>query len=286
MSNFNIEINETLNKIKESTKTRILLILFFLSLAIILDLIIKVPFEKLVIYGILILMLVSTLLTYFIVKRWRPPSYQALNNIYIIYLIFDLFLLTIIVYYLGGVTWIIPIVYILYIIYGFLFFPQIHAYILLIFSVLFLSILVGLVYWEVIPYKHIFLLSPTIYKDFSFVITTILILITGFYWIGRYCNIFSYLLKEKVKKAESLKSQIEEARTILEIKVQARTRELKELTENLDEQVKKRTKELRERINELERFQKVTVGRELRMLELKKEIKKLKEEIEELKGKI
>ena len=38
-----------------------------------------------------------------------------------------------------------------------------------------------------------------------------------------------------------------------------------------------------ERLDELERFQRLTVGRELKMIELKKEIEALRKEIEELK---
>ena len=57
---------------------------------------------------------------------------------------------------------------------------------------------------------------------------------------------FSELKKEKEK--------VEEARVALEIKVGARTKELKELTENLDEQVKERTKELQQKVTELEKF--------------------------------
>ena len=43
---------------------------------------------------------------------------------------------------------------------------------------------------------------------------------------------------------------------------------------------KKMIKELQEKVNELKKWFKVTVGRELKMVELKKEIKKLKKEEE------
>jgi len=87
------------------------------------------------------------------------------------------------------------------------------------------------------------------------------------------------------KRVEERTKELEEAKTSLEIKVAARTRELKELSEGLERQVKERTKELQERVNELERFRKLTVGRELKMLELKKEVEKLKEELEKAKSK-
>jgi len=88
------------------------------------------------------------------------------------------------------------------------------------------------------------------------------------------------LEKEVKKKTEEL----EEAKTVLEIKVRARTKELKELAEGLEEEVKRRTKELQEKVAELERFQKLAVGRELKMVKLKEEIKRLKEELEKCRG--
>lgn len=86
---------------------------------------------------------------------------------------------------------------------------------------------------------------------------------------------------EMIKDLKESQAALEEAKTVLEIKVQARTRELRELTESLEEQVKERTRELQERMTALERFHRVAVGRELKMIELKKEIKKLKEKLKE-----
>jgi signal transduction histidine kinase len=68
----------------------------------------------------------------------------------------------------------------------------------------------------------------------------------------------------------------EDAKMVLEIKVKARTGELEELAEGLEKKVSERTKELKNKIDEMEKFQKFTIGRELKMMELKKELKQLK----------
>ena len=81
------------------------------------------------------------------------------------------------------------------------------------------------------------------------------------------------------KMTEDLKrshTALEESKAVLEIKVEARTKELKELMEKQEEIIKERTKEIQEKMEELERFNKLAVGRELKMIELKEEIKKLK----------
>ncbi len=75
-----------------------------------------------------------------------------------------------------------------------------------------------------------------------------------------------------------VQEEAETARMILEVKVKARTKELKEFNKNLEEMVKKRTEDLKTKVEELEQFSKLTVGREMRMIELK-------EKIEELEGK-
>lgn len=66
-----------------------------------------------------------------------------------------------------------------------------------------------------------------------------------------------------------------EAKEVLEIKIAARTRELEELSRGLGKQVGERTKELQAKIEELERFNKLAIGRELKMIALKEKIKEL-----------
>lgn len=61
--------------------------------------------------------------------------------------------------------------------------------------------------------------------------------------------------------------------TKIEIKQKER---LSKLNEELENKVRERTKELSDRVVELEKFHRLTVGREIRMVELKKKIKKLK----------
>lgn len=81
---------------------------------------------------------------------------------------------------------------------------------------------------------------------------------------------------QMVEDLQKSQAALEKSKASLEIKVRARTEELKKLTESLEVKIKERTKELQKRLNELERFQRLTIGRELRMIGLKKEIKELK----------
>jgi signal transduction histidine kinase len=57
---------------------------------------------------------------------------------------------------------------------------------------------------------------------------------------------------EEIKELQAIKAQLEEAKGILEIKVEAKTRELRNLTESLEKQIKDRTKELQEKVEESE----------------------------------
>ncbi len=83
---------------------------------------------------------------------------------------------------------------------------------------------------------------------------------------------------------EKKTKELEESKSVLEIRVRARTKELQELAESMEEKAEEKTKELKRRLSELEKFQRLTVGRELKMLELKKEIKELKNKLKKKEG--
>jgi hypothetical protein len=112
--------------------------------------------------------------------------------------------------------------------------------------------------------------------------------------LGVSCGIIALITDNSFKSYLNLldaQEEIEEMRKGLEIKVKARTKELEELAQTLEEKVKERTKELQEktielqkRVVELEEFHKLTVGREIKMIELKEEIERLKKELEKYKG--
>ena len=95
---------------------------------------------------------------------------------------------------------------------------------------------------------------------------------------------FGYLLIKSVINEIKRRTTLEKLSSKLQIthiRLEASYKGMQELARSLEEKVKERTKELRQRIDELEKFHKTTVGRELEMIELKKEIKRLNKELED-----
>ncbi|MGM0629270.1 MAG: HAMP domain-containing protein [Patescibacteria group bacterium] len=90
-------------------------------------------------------------------------------------------------------------------------------------------------------------------------------------------------MKDQTEKLKKSEAGLQEAKRSLEKKVQDRTKELEDLNKSLEDKVEERTKELQDRVDELEKFHKLTTGRELKMIELKEKIKELEEEIRKYK---
>lgn len=97
--------------------------------------------------------------------------------------------------------------------------------------------------------------------------------------IGDLAKVFNQMLdsiqnyQNELKKSENA---LKEINFSLESKILERTVELEKLKVSLEKTVEERTAELQNKIDELEKFKQLTVGRELKMVELKEEIAKLK----------
>lgn len=96
-------------------------------------------------------------------------------------------------------------------------------------------------------------------------------------------NLITMSLQKHFIDLLEAQEEIEATKATLEIKIRERTNELKELTENLDNQVREKTGKLQEKIDELESFNKLVVGRELKMMSLKEEIERLKKDLQSKK---
>lgn len=92
------------------------------------------------------------------------------------------------------------------------------------------------------------------------------------------------MVAQRTKELERAKQNLEEMNSILEVRVKARTVELEGLNQTLEEKVVERTNDLEKKIKDLETFQRITVGRELKMIELKRENERLRSMVTKLGG--
>ena len=209
----------------------------------------------------------------FLIRKTKTAS--ETSNLYFGYQMVEFFFITLIVYNNGGVEWIGAIFFIFIVVYGNIVLSKFKGLIISTVGCVFYTLLAVLEYFSFIPFRAAYPTGANFYQDLNYLLITIPFVWFTFYFIGWAANLFTDLLRKRTLELDKTKIALEEAKTILEIKVKARTRELRELAEKREEEIQERTKELQDRVKELERFQRLTVGRELKMIELKKKIKEL-----------
>lgn len=87
------------------------------------------------------------------------------------------------------------------------------------------------------------------------------------------------MVEEKTREINLRTQELQKERDSLDLKVKERTLELDQAQKTLTHQVEERTQELKQKMDELERSNKIMVGREMKMVELKKENEELKEQL-------
>lgn len=243
-------------------------------------------------YGLLItlLMLALTVSVYLYLLSKKEHKTKEVDNICLAYLVSNVILYTFIIHYMGGVEGIGILLYFFLIIEANIILPIKRSVLVILTAIISFSALGFLEYYEVIPHYEFFLTGPESYDNFSYLLFVIVFgAIFAFNYSGliarRFSNVYrgvsDSLNKERTELVKA-QSQLKETKDTLEVRVKARTKELEEFSRNLEGDVEQRTKELQEKVKELEKFHKFAVGRELKMAELKEQIKNLekKEEIE------
>jgi len=291
----NKELKELIENFRRYNRIRLLIIGTFGVFAIIIWLLNIWPYyTELISTTILLFLVLITLCEGLIplskIGKIRLTVTRA-STWYTIFQILEIMLLLAIVHFAGALPYGAMLVFVPYVVFCYLSFTR-RIYprlVILIITVGFVT-LGSLEYFGVLTPRDtlnlgvILIQTPTVFIADVIFTTGLLIwsVIYTDFFSGRlrnYINSLRISTKELTKKEKELR----EERASLTIKVKARTKELEELTQSLDKKVQERTKQLQTRINQLERFTKLTVGREIRMSELKKEIEKKEEEIKRLK---
>ena len=268
-----ILFEETFNGIKSDIRLTLKILVFFTLLAVLSKFILKVNIPIFAFIILFIWILIYSLHNHLI--RYQK-SREGLCVFHFRNNFLDLILLTIIIHYLGGVEWIGGIFYLFCFAWATNSLSKKRVMVLYFSAISFYSILAILEYFQIIPHIFMFGPSPDYFQKPAYIIIQIFSLAAVLFFIIENYGTFSATLKKKQEGLINAQEEVDEAKKVLEIKVKARTRELQDLTEEQEDIIRERSKETQERVEELEKFQKLSVGRELKMIELKEEIKALK----------
>ena len=268
------------NRVNATFKPRELTLVIFLIAVILVKLSGFAYFiEKLnwIIFGIII-WLISNFIFRFLINKQKTSS--AIIKLYFAYAaLVEIPILGMMTYNIGGVEWIGGIFFLFPVVYVSIVLSRKNAFAIASVASFYYIALVLLPYFKIVPFQPFFRLGIDLYQNLNYVIINILFVTTTFYFIGYAASLFTDLLKKRTVDLEKAETALKNEKTTLEGKVRTRTKELEELAKSLEKKVEERTGETKEKMQELEKFNKLAVGREMKMIELKKKIKDLEERL-------
>ncbi|MCH8741328.1 hypothetical protein IH779_00220 [Patescibacteria group bacterium] len=278
-----IEAREFLPRIEADIDQRFLIVSFFLLIMLVSSVGFKILLPD-ILFLLVALVALSSIPVDLFIKSVKEKNPQTAINYYFSYLLFDLFVLTLIVNFIGGISWIIPSIYLFYIVTIFWLFPKAQAIFLLGFTIFLLILLVAGNYSGILPHFTVFSIEDKNPQNLNFVLLTTIAALSILVFLGYSGDIFYRLLDKKIKELQKKGKQLLLTKKILEDEVENKTVELQEERKEMEELVEEKTRELEEKKNivaikvkELEKFHKTAIARELKMAEIKEKIANIKE---------
>lgn len=286
----NEELENLITNIHKNNQIRIVIFGAFLVLSLLLEWLsisakMSIMIPPIVAGVITLLLFINLISELFAKKIWPKQTVKKVGLSYFIFQLIEVMALLLTIPFFEAVAFGGIALLLVYIIFYYLGFSEkIYPRILAIICVMGYVALGFLAHFGVLEYQNIYNIGASPMLSRPFFITNISFMVGFLICLALYADIFSTRLRNSIEALQNrtrelilTQDELKEAKITLEIKVQARTDELRKLAETLDEQVKQRTKELQEKLRELEKFREVAVGRELKMIDLKKEIGKLKD---------
>ncbi len=277
-----LEFQETLAKFRiDLHSTRRMLVVFSIVI-----LFLKLVFKVAIPWNVLLIISCWLAPYAFIWPRLisKPKTSNGLYNLYFFFNTIDFLWLTMVAHYIGAADWISPIIYMLILTFAGIIMPKKKTILLALVAFSFYAVLVLSEAFGVVAHRPVFVLYPDLFRSPIFLMTQLLSLAILFVFLVETVGSFSEMLKQKREQLEEERKKVlaayqkaKEAEKILEVRVRARTRELERLSAHQEEIIRERTKKLEEKIEESERFRRLVVGRELKMIGLKKELEKRKD---------
>lgn len=280
MKNFFPKRERDLEKFNANLRMRVPIIASYLFILLILKELFGIPFPPATFFVISFMLFSSVALAFYFDKT--PTREETIINTFFFYTILDLLLLTVVIYYLGGVAWLGFIFYSFYLILNFMTFSRKQAISLTLWIISLYLFLVLFQYFQILPFSSLFLPGNQNQFSLPYVFATGTAYISTFILVAYYSDGFYQLYAKKISGLRETRETLDREKNSLQQRIEERIKELGKEREELQARVEARKKELekeervlQEKREEMERFKKITLGREKKLKDLYRELKRL-----------